>query len=50
MTLTKEKLIESVYHNAGGSKNKSIGQVESLFEIMKSTLASGEDVVDFQII
>ena len=45
MTITKEQLIESVYHNAGGSKNKSIGQVESLFEIMKSTLASGEDIL-----
>ena len=45
MTLTKERLIESVYNNSGDSKNKSIKQVESLLEIMKATLASGEDVL-----
>ena len=45
MTLTKERLIESVYNNSGDSKSKSIKQVESLLEIMKSTLESGEDVL-----
>ena len=45
MTVTKEYLIESVYHNVGCSKNKSIELVESILEIMKSTLESGEDVL-----
>ena len=44
MTLTKEHLIESVYNNGGYSKNKSIELVESLLEIIKSTLESGEDI------
>jgi len=45
MTLTKEHLIETVYHNIGYSKNKSIELVESLLEIMKSKLESGEDIL-----
>jgi len=45
MTLTKEHLIESLYHNVGYSKNKSIELVESLLETIKSTLESGEDVL-----
>jgi len=45
MIITKGYLIESVYNNVGFSKRKSIGLVESLLEIMKSTLASGEDVL-----
>jgi integration host factor subunit alpha len=45
MTLTKGHLIESVYNNGGYSKNKSIELVESLLEIIKSTLESGEDVL-----
>jgi integration host factor subunit alpha len=45
MTLTKEKLVESVNNHAGDSKNTSIKLIESLLEIMKSTLESGEDVL-----
>ena len=45
MTLTKEKLVESIYQNAGESRNKLVNQVESLLEIIKSTLESGEDVL-----
>ncbi len=45
MTLTKEHLIESVYNNGGYSKNKSIELIESLLEIIKSTLESCEDVL-----
>ena len=45
MTLTKKHLIESVYNNGGHSKNKSIELIESLLEIIKSTLESGEDVL-----
>lgn len=45
MTLTKEQLAGSVYHQAGVAKNESAGQMESLLEIIKSTLESGEDVL-----
>jgi len=45
MTLTKENLIESVYNNIGYSKNKSVELVESILEIIKSTLESGEDIL-----
>ena len=45
MTLTKERLIDSIYNNCGYSKDKSIKLVESLVEIVKSTLESGEDVL-----
>jgi integration host factor subunit alpha len=45
MTLTKEPLIESIYNNCGYSKDRSIKLSESLVEIVKSTLESGEDVL-----
>jgi integration host factor subunit alpha len=45
MTLIKEHLVRSTYDNVGLSKSKSSGTVESLFEIMRDTLASGEDVL-----
>ena len=45
MTLTKERLIESIYNNCGYSKDRSIKLSESLVEIVKSTLESGEDVL-----
>lgn len=45
MTLTKERIIESIYNNCGYSKDKSIKLVESLVEIVKLTLESGEDVL-----
>ena len=45
MTLTKEKIVESVYNNAGDSKNTSAKLIESILEIVKSTLESGEDVL-----
>jgi len=45
MTINKQYLIESVYNNVGFSKSKSIELLESLLGIMKSTLASGEDVL-----
>ena len=44
-TLTKEHLIEVVFNNGGHSKRTSSALVESLLEIIKSTLASGEDVL-----
>lgn len=45
MAINKKYLIESVYNNVGYSKSKSIELVESLLEIMKSTLESGEDLL-----
>ena len=45
MTLIKEHIIRSTYDNVGLSKSKSSEAVESLFEIMRNTLASGEDVL-----
>ena len=44
-TLTKEYLIEAVCNNGGHSKRTSGALVESLLELIKSTLASGEDVL-----
>ena len=45
MTLTKESLIASVHNHLDLPKYRSADLVESLLEIMKSTLASGEDVL-----
>jgi integration host factor subunit alpha len=45
MPLTKAKIIEKVSTRNGFTKKKSIETVETLFEIIKQTLASGEDVL-----
>jgi integration host factor subunit alpha len=45
MTLTKNDIIEEIRTKNGLSKNKSIKTVETLLEIIKQTLASGEDVM-----
>ena len=45
MTLTKAQIIESVQNQIGLSKNRSLQTVETLLEIIKRTLASGEDVL-----
>ena len=45
MTLTKIQIVESVQNQTGFPKNKSSEIVETLLEIIKSTLASGEDVL-----
>jgi integration host factor subunit alpha len=45
MTLTKIQIIESIQNQTGFPKNKSSDIVESLLEIIKSTLTSGEDVL-----
>ncbi len=45
MTLTKENLIQALHNHHGFTIHKSIDLVESLLEIIKSTLASGEDVL-----
>ena len=44
-TLTKGHLIEAVGNNGAHAKATSTEWVESLLQIIKSTLASGEDVL-----
>jgi integration host factor subunit alpha len=45
MALTKADIIESVHQQVGFPKKKSNDLVEQLIETIKSTLASGEDVL-----
>ncbi len=45
MTLKKEGLIDSIYNQVGLPKKKSSKLVESLLEIIKKTLESGEDIL-----
>jgi len=44
VSLTKNDLIEHIYLTTGFSKKESSGIVEEVFETVKSTLASGENV------
>jgi integration host factor subunit alpha len=45
MTLTKSHLIEAIAEQNGFSNKKSSESIEIILEIIKSTLASGEDVL-----
>ena len=45
MTLTKEKIINNIYSQAGLSKSKSRIVIETLLEIVKQTLENGEDIL-----
>ncbi|UCH00357.1 MAG: integration host factor subunit alpha [Deltaproteobacteria bacterium] len=45
MSLTKEKIIDSVYNQVGLSKNQSRRVVGSLLEITKQTLVKGENLL-----
>jgi integration host factor subunit alpha len=45
MTLTKIQIVESIQNQTGFPKNKSSEIVETLLEIIKKTLATGEDVL-----
>jgi len=45
MNLTKVQMIESIQTQTGFPKNKSSEIVETLLEIIKRTLASGDDVL-----
>jgi integration host factor subunit alpha len=44
MTLTKAVIAEAIYKKTRYTKIQSLELVDSLFEIMKQTLESGEDV------
>ena len=45
MTLTKSHLIDAIAEQNGFTKKKSIETVETILEIIKSTLAYSEDVL-----
>ena len=45
MTLTKAQIVESIHDQIRLPKNKSTEIVETLLEVIKKTLASGEDVM-----
>jgi len=45
MAVTKANLIDSVYEKSELQKQKSTSVVESLLEIIKRTLGSGEDIL-----
>ena len=45
MTLTKAQVVESIRNQTGFPRNRSIKIVETLLEIIKRTLSSGEDVL-----
>ena len=45
MTLVKDGIVEAVARENGFARNRSIEIVENLLELIKRTLASGEDVL-----
>ena len=45
MALTKSHLIEAIAEQNGFTKKKSTETIETILEIIKSSLASGEDVL-----
>lgn len=45
MTCTKTTIIEKISVNNNGSPSEAKNTIETLLEIMKSTLTSGEDVM-----
>lgn len=45
MSLTKYKIAEQLQSGLGFSKERSLETVESMLEIIKSTLEAGEDVL-----
>jgi integration host factor subunit alpha len=45
MTLTKAHIVEALSEQNGYAKKQSVNAVETLLEIIKRTLESGEDVL-----
>ena len=45
MTLTKARIVESIQNELDFPKNQSAEIIETLLELIKSTLESGEDVL-----
>ncbi len=45
MTLTKAHIVEAAAEHNGFPRNQSVNTIETLLEIIKRTLESGEDVL-----
>ena len=45
MTLTKDRIIDSIYKNTDLMKSEAAQTFQALLEIMKQTLESGEDIL-----
>ena len=45
MTLTKDDLIQTLYDQSGFSKQKARTTIETVFELVKKALESGDDVL-----
>jgi integration host factor subunit alpha len=45
MTLTKSRLIDAIAKQNGFTRKKSLETVETILELIKSTLSSGNDVL-----
>ncbi len=45
MTLTKDDIADSIYNQCGFSRIKSVRLIETILEMLKSSLESGEDVM-----
>jgi integration host factor subunit alpha len=45
MTLTKAHIVKAAAEQNGYSKNKSVNTIETLLELIKRSLESGEDVL-----
>jgi integration host factor subunit alpha len=45
LALTKEKIINTLYYQVGLSKSQARVVIESLLEIIKQTMESGEDLL-----
>ena len=45
MTLTKENLVQTLYDQSGFSKHQSKVLVETVFEMVRKSLESGDDVL-----
>ena len=45
MALTKAKIVEAVAEQIGYTKNQSVNTIETLLELIKRSLESGEDVL-----
>ena len=45
MTLSKDRIIDNVFNNTGLNRSKSTELVETLLELMKQSLETGEDVL-----
>ena len=45
MTLTKANIVDAVAEQIGYTKNRSVNTIETLLELIKRSLESGEDVL-----